>query len=78
MFSSYKLNTSELTPNFIAVIQNAYPNKEVEIVIQDIPPDETAYLLSDSANRDHLLRAIADIQKGENLVSIDPPLSERS
>jgi hypothetical protein len=33
--------------------------------------DETAYLLSSPANRERLLNAIARVERGENLVTID-------
>lgn len=31
--------------------------------------DETAHLLSTQANREHLLRALADVEAGRNLIS---------
>jgi hypothetical protein len=73
MVSTYKLNTRELAPNFIVALQTAYPNKDVEIVVQEVQDDETSYLLSDPANKEHLLQAIDDIQNGKNLVSLTLP-----
>ena len=65
MYSTYTLNTDELTPRFITVLQQAYPGKKVEIVVQEAQ-DETEYLIKDP----QLLKAVEDIKNGKNLVSI--------
>ncbi|MCL1929518.1 MAG: hypothetical protein FWG07_12110 [Treponema sp.] len=65
MYSTYTLNTDELTPQFISALQQAYPNKKVEIVVQEAQ-DETEYLLEDP----QLLQAVDDIKNGKNLVSV--------
>jgi len=65
MYSTYTLNTDELTSQFISVLQNAYPNQKVEIVVQEAQ-DETEYLLKDA----QLLKAVQDIKDGKNLVSV--------
>ena len=44
MFSTYTLDTEELTPQFIEVLQRAYPKKRIEIFVQEAM-DETDYLL---------------------------------
>ena len=65
MYSTYTLNTDELTPQFIAALQQNYPGKKVEIVVQEAM-DETDYLLKDK----QLLKAVEDIKMGKNLVSV--------
>jgi hypothetical protein len=65
MYSTYTLNTDELTPQFISVLKQAYPNTKVEIVVQEAQ-DETEYLLKDQ----QLLKAVEDIKNGKNLVSV--------
>jgi antitoxin YefM len=40
--------------------------KEIEIAVYE--RDETAYLLRSPANREHLLSAIADVEKSQNIV----------
>jgi hypothetical protein len=65
MYSTYTLNTDELTPQFISVLRDAYPSKKVEIVVQEAQ-DETEYLLKDT----QLLKAVEDIKNGKNLVSV--------
>jgi len=64
MYSTYTLNTDELTSQFISVLQNAYPSQKVEIVVQEAQ-DETEYLLKDT----QLLKAVQDIKDGKNLIS---------
>ena len=65
MYSIYMLNTDELTPQFITALQQTYPGKKVEIVVQEAP-DETEYLSKDP----QLLKAVEDIKNGKNLVSV--------
>jgi hypothetical protein len=66
----YKLNTGELTPNFITLLKTAYPGKEVEIIVQEVPANETEYLLSSPVNRERLLQAVDDIRNEKNLVPV--------
>jgi antitoxin YefM len=68
MQSTYRVHADELTDDFVQALKIAYKDKEIEIVVSDVI-DETDYLLSSEANRDHLLGAIKNIEAGENLVS---------
>ena len=65
MYSTYTLNTDELTSKFITVLKQAYPGKKVEIVVREAQ-DETEYLMKDP----QLLKAVEDIRNGKNLVSV--------
>ncbi|MCL2557994.1 MAG: hypothetical protein FWE09_05895 [Treponema sp.] len=68
MFSTYTLNSDELTPQFVTALQQSYPKKRIEIFVQEAM-DETEYLLKD----ERLLTAVQDIKDGKNMtaVSID-------
>lgn len=44
----------------------------MKLTIDVFEGDETAYLLRSPANREHLLKAIADIEQNRNLVVLDP------
>jgi hypothetical protein len=65
MYSTDTLNTDDLTSQFITALQQTYPGKKVEIVVQEAQ-DETEYLMKDS----QLLTAIEDINNRKNLVSV--------
>ena len=65
MYTTYTLNTDELTSQFISALQQTYPGKKVEISVQEVQ-DETEYLLKDSK----LLAAVEDINNRKNLVSV--------
>jgi hypothetical protein len=65
MYSTYTLNTDELTTQFISALQQIYPGKKVEIVVQEAQ-DETEYLLRDT----QLLAAVEDINNRKNLISV--------
>jgi aryl carrier-like protein len=65
MFSTYTLNTDELTPQFIKTLRQTYPNKKIEIIVQEVM-DETEILLEDQ----QLLKAVQDIKDGKNLIAV--------
>ena len=69
MTSSYTANASELTMDFIRSIRAMFRNKRIEININEVP-DETEYLLSSAANKNHLLRSLAQAEKRDNLITI--------
>ncbi len=69
MYSTYRLKADELSNDILNAIKNAFKHREIEITIQDIP-DETDYLLGTTANKEHLLKAIDEIDNQENLVSV--------
>jgi antitoxin YefM len=72
MSSTYRLKASQLDERFLQSLKVLYGDREVEICIAEVAEDETAYLLANEANREHLLRALENIEKGENLVTVKP------
>ncbi len=70
MYSTYRLRAEELSSNLIKAIKNTYHDREIEITVQEIQ-DETEYLLSTRANREHLLKSIENINKHTNLVQMN-------
>ena len=69
MYSTYRLKAEELSNDFVESVKSAYHDKEIEIIIQDVQ-DETEYLLSSNANKEHLLKAVEEINNNENLISV--------
>ena len=63
MTTSLHLNVNELTPEIIQAIKLAFKNKNIEIVISEVK-DETEYLVSNSANKVHLEKSLAEIESG--------------
>ena len=68
MHTTYRLNVNELDEKFIQSLKTLFKDKEIEILVSEV--DETAYLLRSEANSERLLRAIENIEKGENLVEV--------
>ncbi|MGC8493008.1 MAG: hypothetical protein ACP5SH_14860 [Syntrophobacteraceae bacterium] len=66
MNSVYRLNANELDEKFIQSLKALFKDKDIEIVVSEV--DETAYLLRSGANKERLLKAIENIENGENLV----------
>ncbi len=59
----------EQTGDFVKALKVAYKDREIEIIVSD-DIDETDYLLSTPANREHLLRAIEKVNNHTNLVQM--------
>ena len=63
---TYRLKPEELNDDFFRTIKQMFLGKEVAITVEEVP-DETEYLLSNEANRKHLLQAVEDIKHGRNV-----------
>lgn len=69
MTTVYRVKASELDVSFLEQIKTKFAGKEIEIVVSEI--DETAYLFQSESNKNHLLKAIENIQSRQNLVEIN-------
>ena len=69
METIYQLNADDLNEDFLEGLKASFKHKEIEIVVYE--RDETAYLLRSAANREHLLKAIADIEQNQSVVVPD-------
>ncbi|MDR0312607.1 MAG: hypothetical protein LBI14_03325 [Treponema sp.] len=69
MEAIYRLNAKDLGSEFVNSVRVAYQDQNIEITVRG--QDETEYLLSSPANREHLEKAVENIERGENLISFD-------
>jgi len=70
MDAIYHMKADELDQDFLDALKALFKDKEIEIAVSE--RDETAYLLRSPANREHLLRAIADVESRQNIVAPEP------
>jgi antitoxin YefM len=68
MKATYRIRANELDEKFIERLKTTFGEQEIEIVVSDI--DETDYLLQSPVNKERLLKAIQNVNRGENLVAI--------
>jgi antitoxin YefM len=69
MQSVHRLKASELDDRFLESLKAQWGDREIEIVISEA--DETAYLMRNEANRQHLLKAVNDIEQRHDLLEVD-------
>jgi len=65
----FHTTADELDESFVASVKAAFKGRSIEITV--VEDDETGYLLRHQANRDRLLRAVSDIEAGQNLITPD-------
>ena len=73
MYTMYQMNANELDIRFIETLKIMFKNKDIEIAVCEVSQreeDETEYLLSSVANREHLLQAIENVENNRNLVTV--------
>jgi antitoxin YefM len=66
MDAIYRVKADELDQSFLDALKATFKDKEIEIAVYE--RDETAYLLRSPANRERLLRAVADVEAARNIV----------
>ena len=80
MQTTIELNTDALDGRLEESLKRLFPHRDICIVAYDVTGtgpvtrDATEELLSDPARRERLLRAVADVQAGRNLVTPDQSL----
>lgn len=68
MRTIYRLKANELDEKFIQSLKALFKDKDIEIMVSEV--DETAYLFQSEANKERLLKAIENVEKGENLTEV--------
>ena len=69
MQTIYQINADEIDERLLQSIKALFKNKEIDITVSE--RDETEYLLRSPANREHLLRAIEDVEANRNIITPD-------
>ncbi len=69
MQTTYRVRANELNNDLIRSLKSAYSDREIEITVNEVQ-DETEYLLGSAANREHLLKAVADLDRKVSLVDV--------
>ncbi|MCA1567416.1 MAG: hypothetical protein LC803_17560 [Acidobacteria bacterium] len=67
MDAIYHVKADELDESFLDALKALFKDKEIEIAVSE--RDETAYLLRAPANRERLLRAVADVESLQHIVT---------
>ena len=66
METTYRLNAKELSVELLQSIQAAFKDKNFEITVTD-QVDETDYLMSTDANKEHLYTSIDELEQGKGI-----------
>jgi hypothetical protein len=69
MQTTYQIEADELDQSFVDSVKALFKHKKIEITVAEL--DETEHLLRSTANRDHLLDAVEDVEAGRDLVVPD-------
>ncbi len=67
MYTIYQVKADEFDPRFLDALKALFKDKEIEIAVYE--RDETDYLLRSPANRERLLRAVADTEAPQNIIT---------
>ena len=66
MTTTYHLNVDELSIELINSIKAAFKNKTIDITVSEAI-DETEYLLSTKANKEHLEKSMRELEEGKGI-----------
>ena len=67
MISTYHITEKELTADFLKSIKSLFKNKSLTLTIAE-EMDTTEYLLASPANKKHLQKSIAELEKGKGTI----------
>jgi hypothetical protein len=71
MVSTFQINESELDNNFVKALKTLFKNRNLTLTIEADEVDTTEYLLSNSVNKERLLKSVENAKKRTNLVKVD-------
>jgi len=71
LVSTFQINEAELDNNFVKALKSMFKNRNLTLTIEVEKMDTTEYLLSNTANKERLLKAVENAKQRKNLVNID-------
>lgn len=71
MVSTFQINETELDNNFVRALKSMFKNRNLTLTIEAEEIDTTEYLLSNSVNKERLLKAVENSKQRKNLIKID-------
>ena len=71
MVSTFQINESELDNNFVKALKTLFKNRNLTLTIEADDVDTTDYLLSNSVNKERLLKSVENVKRRTNLVKVD-------
>lgn len=66
MVTTYQMDVNELSVELLNSIKAAFKNKTISITVSEVF-DETEYLLSTKANREHLEKSFKEAEEGKTV-----------
>ncbi len=70
--TTFRGDSNELSGDFLERVKAMFKGKRIEIVVTEAEEmDETDYLMSNPANRKHLMDATERVNRREGLVEVD-------
>lgn len=70
MTATFELSVDEWNEEFFLQVKTLFKSGEIRGSVEPEEMDTTEYLLSNPANREHLMRAIENVRRG-NVVEVD-------
>lgn len=70
MVSTFQINESELDNNFVKPLETLFKNRNLTLTIEVDDIDTTEYLLSNSVNKERLLKSAENVKKCINSVNV--------
>jgi len=71
LVSTFQINEAELDNNFVKALKSMFKNRNLTLTIEVEEMDTTEYLLSNTASKERLLKAVENAKQRKNLVNID-------
>ena len=72
MIATFHLRPQEINQAFIQKLSELFADDQIQIVVSSSDEEEMDYPYNNPAQREYLLKAIADVNARKNMVPFDP------